>query len=372
MSELDQRQISLAICICTYRREESLKAILLDILKQTQLPETICFVDGSPGGSKVQSLLNSLPQLKEFNIIYIPSNHANLSYQRYLGWRAVSQTNAEFMLYLDDDLRLVDLQTIEKLSRPFMAHIDIVGATVNFKMGNSSELIDVKHLYQTRKQSQRLADFVKLFQVGRYYEPGGITPVGDRLLPEVSEGEAFSSIQWLRGGVMFLRLSALNKDCFDDGLFALTKYQCGLGEDTCLSRRMLSRGKLILIQGLVVEHPDLTPPNSYPIKPYHNGFARAYSRRYINDQYRYPNLPRLLDRLFLIKFYVLNTALNFIKAILTFKKHAFVFAVGFAVGALMGILKKPTTTHLSLHTAWFDDAQEAMARIQNYRRDLAP
>lgn len=369
MSELDQKQISLAICICTYQREESLKAILLDILKQTQLPETICLVDGSPGGSKVQSLLNSLPQLKEFNIIYIPSNHANLSYQRYLGWRAVSQTNAEFMLYLDDDLRLVDLQTIEKLSRPFMDHMDIVGATVNFKMGNSSELIDVMHLYQTRKQSHRLADFVKLFQVGRYYEPGGITPVGDRLLPEVSEGEAFSSIQWLRGGVMFIRISALNRDCFDDGLFALTKYQCGLGEDTCLSRRLLSQGKLVLIQGLVVEHPDLTQPNSYPIKPYRHGFARAYSRRYINDQYRYPNSPRLSDRLFLIKFYIGNFVLNFIKAFGTFQKSYFLFAVGFALGALMGVFKKPNTSNLSPKIEWFSDADKAMVQMKTFSGD---
>ena len=74
---------NLSICICTYKRPELLSLLIDDIFGQSIIPDQLIIVDGDPSSGRVISILATNPCLTE--IYYLPSNHGNLPYQRYLG-----------------------------------------------------------------------------------------------------------------------------------------------------------------------------------------------------------------------------------------------------------------------------------------------
>ncbi len=76
-------------------------------LIQPVLPAALVIVDGDPGSGEVRAMLGTHDILKKVPTWWIPSNHANLPYQRYLGYRAAKCFGeVQFLVYLDDDLRI--------------------------------------------------------------------------------------------------------------------------------------------------------------------------------------------------------------------------------------------------------------------------
>ena len=130
---------TLTICICTYKRTDLVEELIDDIQNQTQQLQELIFVDGDPSSGQVLELLRRKVWAKGERISYIPSNYANLSYQRYLGWKAAQKEKTTYLLYLDDDLRIYSSEAIEKLLVPLQDDQNIVGETCIINMGALGE-----------------------------------------------------------------------------------------------------------------------------------------------------------------------------------------------------------------------------------------
>ena len=293
-------QAGLALCVCTYKRPQLLELLLRDVLNQTIQPGVIIIVDGDPSSGQVLEMLQNAKFPSNIPVYFIPSNHAGLSYQRYLGWRVAETAGTSLLLYLDDDLRINQQDVIEKLVGYLQTDPDIVGATGVIKMGEMKDKF-VSHpvLLEHYSTKKRTPYFVRLLGSAWNIPPGGLTPAGDRVLP-VQKGD-YSNVQWLHGGVMLFRMGALMFDSFSPDLFALNNIHCGKGEDTFLSRQVMKHGNLIYVHDILVDHPNSDLPTTYPISAYKLAYAIAYSRRFLNNHYRINRPPYLTDRLALLK-----------------------------------------------------------------------
>ena len=352
-----------SICLCTYKRPGLLRLLISDLLSQTLLPKGMIVVDGDPQSGDVLEVLSDFSRGDHPAFHYIPSNHANLAYQRYLGWRAAADLGAEYLLYLDDDLRIKNPQSIAKLYEPFSwDRWEIVGVTADTQDGDIGVLSTNDLLAERyRPGHQHRGGWIQRLGSARRYPPGGLTPYGQRIAPAPKES-GFSEVQWLQGRVMFYRMTALKENSFSEDLFALDHIRCDLGEDTYLSRQAGARGKLLLGFGLGIEHPNADLPQCYPVEAYKFGYACAYSRRFLNDHYRVTRPPKQADRLALLKSYLGNALLAWARAMGGRKAYQFAYARGYSSGALRGLLQKPTAKALTPTIDWQRDAGQALQR----------
>lgn len=364
----------LAICIPTYRRPRLLSMLIADLFRQSRPVERLIVVDGDPDSGEVRRILGKARFSARGEIIYVPSNHANLSYQRYLGWRAAKGCDA--LLYLDDDLRISHPNAVDRVVAPLFRHgTDVVGVTAHIRFGNSSTKQnpeDGKSLNDRAEngdsaqpdpakftRSGRTPWIIRQFGSARSIEPGGLTPAGNRRMPS-DRGEDYVRVEWLHGGVMAYRMDAVTRECFSDDLFALYHVRSGKGEDTFLSRKIRCRGTLLLALCATFEHPGEEAPAAYPTAAYRLGHAVAYSRRLINDHYRGFAPPTPGDRWSLVRTYVGTTLLSYARALRLPRKQRLVFASGYAAGAIRGLILPPSAKRLAPEIDWWRDAETAL------------
>jgi hypothetical protein len=313
----------------------------------------LVIVDGEPGSGEVREALGATRLPPEWKIVYVPSSHANLAYQRYLGWRAAA--GCEWLLYLDDDLRLPSHTALEKVLTPLgWSDSNVVAVTAELKGPEHGEGRD-------GKPSGLTAWLVERFGSGRRVPAGALAPSGHRRAP-IYRGQEYEKVEWLRGGVMGFRMSALGQECFSDSLFAVTHANCGLGEDTFLGRRLCTKGQIMLAFNTGIEHPNADSPKAYPSDPFRFGRALAYSRRFLNDYYRGFEPPRLADRFALLKSYAGNLMLAYFRGCASFRRDHWRYAWGYTVGVMLGLARKPTARTLTPHIDWWADAEKALAQ----------
>lgn len=350
-----------AICICTYKRAHLLQKLLLDIFNQTCLPSFLIIVDGDPESGTVAQMLASLKFPPGCRIVYVPSNHGNLSYQRYLGWKMASISKCNILLYFDDDLRIFQADSIDKTIAPlFWKNENIVGVTANASTGDISKHKNSEALVDRIKwEGFKPAFLVRWFGAARNLAPGSFSPAGHRLMPEY-HGRDYEPVDWLTGRVMAYKMEVLSDDCFSENLFSCYHKGYGKAEDTFLSRKVKFRGKLLMAFCAHFEHPDDDLPQAYPTGAYRLGYATAYSRRLLNDNYRGFDPPHFSDRLALVKSYLGTSCLNWWRAFAAPKRHRFAYAWGYTLGAFRGMIQKPTAKNLTPHINWWQDAEEAL------------
>lgn len=352
----------LTICIPTYKRSTLLQRLLEDISSQTIQPQAVIIVDGDPTSGEVLQMLANTALPRAWRIIYVPSNHANLAYQRYLGWRTAADLGAEILIYFDDDQRIHQPDVLEWLIRPLLAADNgVVGVGCYIRVPESGYDPTTNHLV-AKKRTHWL---VRRFGSSRTLnlKPGQLTPTGHRV-GLIDNGQDYVDTDWLQGRVMAYRMSAISREIFSDDLFALTHIHCGLGEDTFLSRRIGARGKLLYTFRAVVDHPNADTPKAYPYEAYKYAYAATYSRRFLNDYYRVYDPPTLADRWALVKSYVGNVFLAWMRALYKPNKTTLAYARGTTLGAIHGLTRPPAAKRLTPRINWWADAEEALERRQ--------
>jgi glycosyltransferase involved in cell wall biosynthesis len=265
---MEMQPKKLSIVIPTYKRAHILKYLLNDLLAQTMLPDELIIVDGDPESEITKSCLFELKFPLCLNVLYIPSNHANAPYQRYLGAKAANDYG--WVIFIDDDIRIVQNDALEKIMLPFTwGDRLIVGVSPKIIFPLREKPID-KHY------RRNYLEFMKSsFQVS----PGELTPSGDRV-PLEDTTDDYVPAKWLRGGVMAFQNEVLSKVIYSEDVFALSHIHCGLGaDDTYLSRCVGLSGYLLQANCAIVEHPDKDISKVYPADTKELGYARAYSRR---------------------------------------------------------------------------------------------
>lgn len=351
----------LDICIPTFKRPELLALLLQDLALQSVLPKNIIVIDGDPESGAAKNKLRILKDTLPFSVRYVASNHANLAYQRYLGYLA---SGSRFLLFLDDDLRVYQVDALKKMIDAFAMNETVVAATANIRFPESTKTATGSWGDRVNAKSRRRSALVDRLGASANARPGQLTPTGNRIFP-IDDGSGYSSIEWLSGGVMAFKRSVLDRDFFSDDLFALTKAGCGLGEDTYLGRMAITRGDVIFVHGATFDHPNADEPKAYPIQAYRMGFATSYSRWFINNIYRGKNKPTLADRLALFKGLVGGIVFSILSALKSPAKHRFSYALGYATGALKGIYASPSARRLSPGIDWRRDADVAILTLES-------
>jgi glycosyltransferase involved in cell wall biosynthesis len=364
----------LCICIPTYKRPHLLKLLIEDLARQRCRPETLIIVDGNSGSSDVAEMLDGIGSQPGSRVRYVASNHANLAYQRYLGWKVARKEKAEILLYLDDDLRLEQGDAVAELVAPLVAKAGaVVGCTSRIVYPEDREGQYGKALADRAAQAKaKQSLLVRWFGNSRKVMPGSLSPVGHRCPPEIgSSGRV--RVRWLRGGVMACRMDALSEDCFSRDLFALSEIGYGHGEDTLLSLRLAAKGELAFVHSAEFLHPCADAPKAYATRARKMGFGVAYSRRLLNDNYRWPKNPEISDRIALFKSYLGTALLQWFRALKAPKAHRFAYAWGYTLGAVKGIFSPPRASRLMPEVDWTADAERTLAEPGKVlvRRDQA-
>jgi hypothetical protein len=177
----------------------------------------------------------------------------------------------------------------------------------------------------------------------------------------------YAPVDWLHGGVMAYRRDVLTANCFSEDLFALYERACGRGEDTVLSRRVAGKGKLLYAFCARVVHPGRHWPRAYATDSFRLGYATAFSRRLINDNYRGLDPPQFADRLALLKSYAGTAALEWFRAARSLRRDRFDYSLGYSLGVMRGLLRAPRASRVTPNVEWWLDAETAMVRAERLR-----
>lgn len=351
-----KRSFSVCVGVCTYKRTSLLIKLIEDLFAQSRQPDRLILVDGDPSSGEVRKVVLNHPMNNR--IRYVASNHPNVAYQRYLVWRAATESVCDVLLYFDDDLRLPDKETLSQIAGFLNGETDVVGVTVPLAVGPDAVFRGHEVVLETQRSKSQTSWIVRAAGSARHIPPGGLAPSGHRRLPEGKKPE--EAVEWLQGRVMGFRMSALDEACFPEALFAANHAGCGFGEDTVISHLVSFKGKLLFLNRLQVVHPDYDLPRAYPIQPFPYGRAVAYSRRVINDHFRGLKKPLFSDRFDLVKSYTGNILLLLFRLIREPKAYRFLYLAGYGWGALKGCFISPSPRHLSPGIDWKKDAETAL------------
>jgi GT2 family glycosyltransferase len=344
----------LTICIPTFRRSHLLLQLLADLGVQTRKLDRLVIVDGDPFSGELRQALSGEFPRPSCPLVYVPSPHPNLPFQRYLGWRA--SEGSEFLFFLDDDIRIHQKDFLELLLRP-LQQPDVVGVTARIDFSNRTR----------RQRAAPWVRFLRRFGNSHHLPPGSLTSTGERV-PPMADGPPYEPIGWLRGAVMGCRRSALTEDSFSPDLFALARHGCGLGEDTFLSFKLRDRGILVFARCAPVEHPDADLSRAYVCDGFGLGYARALSRRLLNDHCRGFALPRWSDRSALLRSYLGNLLVLCLRPDLRRPSRTAGLLAGYVAGIFQGLLRSPTAARLTPDIHWHAAADKALASASEIRR----
>jgi glycosyltransferase involved in cell wall biosynthesis len=322
----------------------------MDLAMQTICPSQFIIVDADFDSGEVGRVLAQVRTDSAARFTHIPSNHRNLPYQRYLGWLAAK--GRDVLLYLDDDLRIADAEFLTKILLPFTWEgRNIVGVTAPIQFSSRGATLSGGNGTKGK--------LAALFGSARRVAPGGLSPAGDRVSVRY-DGRPYVSVSWLCGGVMAYSMRALSREVFSDALFSLYERRWGKGEDTVLSRRVNTKGGMLMACEAPVSHPDADDAQAYPRDPFRFARSVAYSRRLINDNYRGIDRAHWSDRAALVKSYLANCVWNGLDALVSQERAKFLYWAGYATGAALGLIAPPDARRLTPEIQWWSDAESTL------------
>ena len=282
-----------------------------------------------------------------------------MPYQRYLGWRVAANLEADILIYFDDDQRIHQQDLLEWLVKPLQdKQNDVVGVGCYSRVPESRSELSRSHSGHKKKANWLVQQFGSRTTLG--LKPGQLTPSGHRI-GLVDEGQNYISTDWLYGRIMVYRVSAMSVETFSDDLFAVYHVRRGRGEDTFLSRQVGARGKLLFTFRAVVDHPNADAPVAYPNEAFKFAYAGMYSRRLLNDNYRVFEPTTVSDRWALVKSYLGNVLLSWMRILSQPTKTNLALARGTTMGAIHGLIRPPTARRLTPDIDWWADADKAVA-----------
>lgn len=256
------------VIIATYNRKKSLEILVSQILECTQLPENIIVVDSSAE--------ENFSIQKYENVVYVRSSHPNQPYQRYLGFH---KSNSEVLVFLDDDMEVLDKNWLKQVMEQFNEK-SVVGVAINFK--NDNDFLQ-KKLPKSKlskpKQSNGLKQFLKTLTGYLKPDPGKFWLCGIRGVQPENGAET----QWVSGGAFAAKRDVLYKN-FNFKLFDLFERKIGMGEDAILGFTLAQHGKIIYLSKEFFYHND-QKDSTYTVNFYSFGKRVAYSRLFLSFEY---------------------------------------------------------------------------------------
>ena len=233
------------IIICTYNRPQKI-FYLVDFLLNEEIDNLsrIIIVDSS-------DLVNDNVYTLD-GVLYLHSSHKNQPYQRYLGFL---HSKADVVVYLDDDMELMNKKIFSDLEKIF-SDIAVVGLAINFFDKNINNSLSKVPVSINRRTNNLINKFFRTISFNSIPQQGQISLFGLRGEQPCHLGE--TSI--ISGGAFAAKREQLFKN-FNFQLFDLFEQKNGMGEDTLIGYGLSKRGKILFYKSICFLHNDQTGSN---------------------------------------------------------------------------------------------------------------
>ena len=300
-----------SIIICTYKRVESMRAVLACLSSQTFRRFEVLVVDGSGDQSPARLALSEIVAgMQDSMSIELLASRKGLTVQRNLG---LDTARGELILFLDDDVTF-DNHFLESatalLERPDM---DNVGGLSGY---------DIRNFPQPVSLRWRLRSALRIIPA---LEPGNIDRLG-RSIP-VSFMQPFSGCKpmgYLYGFCMLYRAAAIDGLRFDENLPTYG------GEDRDFSSRIAKRWRLMLCGSLNLEHHCTQQSRD-------SGVQRTFQAGFGIGRSFGKNASRILDYLELARLILCEFALDAIACLRAPSREAFLMPFARTGGFVAGL-----------------------------------
>ena len=256
------------VVIATYNRSEHAFELAKDLSNYNKFLAKIIIVDSSDNFEKINSN-NPI-------INHIHSSHKNQPYQRYLG---ASLCSSEIVLFLDDDMSLIDKTLFEDLNY-FFKKKNIIAVNLNFKNINNFLQNVPKSLF-TNKKSRFLSFLI-----------GNMNAEKNKYIYCGIKGERISNeyINYLSGGSFACSLKFLYSN-FNFQLFDLYENKLGKGEDGIMGYTISRTGNIWSAEKQYFLHNDYSD-STYSTSYYNFSKRVMFSRLFLSyEYYRQNNKP---------------------------------------------------------------------------------
>jgi len=269
------------VVITTYNRPKKVKELIIQLLGlNTNFINKIIIVDSSE--------LEDYHHKSNEQIIYLSSSHKNQPYQRFLGF---SVSKADFILFLDDDMEIIDLDVFKHLNS-LLIQTNAEALALNFKnkFSNTS-------LSQIPK-SNLFSNFSSLKTFKNW-----ITG-----LPDLKEGKLglcgnrgkhpknIKEIEFIQGGAFVVKRESVYQN-FNFQLFDLYENKLGKGEDAIIGYTLHVIGKVFFVPTPYFVHNDQND-STYSTDIENYAKRVAFSRLYLSlEKTRLDNSSFLLAKL---------------------------------------------------------------------------
>jgi glycosyltransferase involved in cell wall biosynthesis len=243
------------IIICTFKRPQKVLELVSSLLVFKDQFNELIVVDST---DEDNTALKDRTDLK-----YLKSAHKNQPYQRYLG---CINSQADFLLYLDDDMELASNKVFSVIHDLLAKMPDLSGIAINFEdKHTNSTLEDVpKSLINENSWLKKTIRKATAYPI---LSPGEFGLCGNRGRQPKNGGLT----KWLSGGAFVAKRNVLFQN-FNFQLFDLFEKRMGMGEDAIIGYGLSKRGRLVYCPQLLFYHNDQRD-SSYSMDLF------AYSRR---------------------------------------------------------------------------------------------
>jgi len=256
------------VIIATCNRKESLMILVNQLLSCSKLPENIIVVDSSETINQDIKKINSVK--------YIQSSHKNQPYQRYVGFLSSS---SEILIYLDDDMRILDNECFNKILSLYH-NKNTVGVQPNFRYEHN--FFDNKMPNSKTRQIAKKNKFLKFLKFlsgnpninnGKFWLAGirGNKP---------KNGEI---IEWFSGPVFSAKKNFLYIN-FNFSILGFYEISLGKAEDAILGFTLSRQGDLLYLSEELFAHDD-QDDSAYSVDFNSHATRVAHSRLYLSFEY---------------------------------------------------------------------------------------
>lgn len=300
------------VAITTYNRPLNLAKLVNQVTTCTMLPDEILVIDSSDQIDESMKV--------NANVTYVRSSHKNQPYQRYLAYLLCK---TEIIIFLDDDLEIIDFGVfevmIDRLHQPGIRgvstgfiHHSIIAEKINSQVDGKSFLF----------RAINFLSGVPILKPGKIYLAGLAGP------RPTEEGP----VDYFNGAIMGFYKDEL-KHLFDQVLFTMFERRYGMGEDKIISMEVGLTSKLWFVPNQFFIHPPTVSNYFQNVRSFQCKIM--YSRLYLS--LRYGKLKRYPDFLIYVHYYYF-AAWRFVIAGVQYLANPSQIRLDMITGILKGVL----------------------------------
>jgi glycosyltransferase involved in cell wall biosynthesis len=262
----------LDIVITTYNRSQKMNELVSSILHiKNSCIGGIVVVDSSDQEDPILT--------KSDTVVYLRSSHKNQPFQRYLG---VKKCTSAYVLFLDDDMEILDQDCFEHICKAFRDH-DVAGFALKFEDKHVNTGLATVPKSTLFKRINMLKRFKNWFTGYPTLKDGKFGLCGNRGKQPVNGGYT----EYVSGGAFAAKREALFNN-FNFQLFDLFEEKIGMGEDAIIGYGLHKEGGVVYLPECWFLHNDQRD-STYTTD------LRAYAERVLYSRYYLSLEKRRLD-----------------------------------------------------------------------------